>query len=353
MNKNVALIAGVSGAVGSALARELGSRSDWKVVGLSRRQPQNAADSVRCIQVDMNDAGACRQRLGDLKDISHIFYCARATHNEQMLEDAQGNLQLLRNTVEAVEASADQLRHVHLVQGGKYYGVHVGPFPSPAQEEDSRAPIENFNYEQQDYLMRHSANAAWSWSASRPNTLIHFSPNIARNLVSSVGAYAALCREMGAALDFPGPQGAYDSLTQVTSLELLARGIAWVSTNPACANQGFNITNTDVFRWSSLWPKIAQAFDMQAGAVRPLRLTEVMAGREGLWAELCESGGLRPTPLGNVANWGYADATLERYWDEILCHNKTRESGFHEWDNSQRAFLRVLQQYRDARILPA
>ena len=131
--------------------------------------------------MDLADADQCRQALGRHGDATHLFYCARATHQEQTLEDAATNLALLDNVLRAAERGS--LRHVHLVQGGKVYGVHVGPFPNPAREEDPRAVIENFNYDQEDLLRQRSEGRSWNWSASRPNTLLHFSPAIARNLV--------------------------------------------------------------------------------------------------------------------------------------------------------------------------
>ncbi len=349
----VALIAGVSGAVGTALARELSEGQGWRVHGIARREPENKIPNVTCITADLANAADCKRLSALAAEVTHIFYCARATHAEQVVEDVQSNLYLLKNLVESVEHGSTVLRHVHLVQGGKYYGVHVGPFPTPAVEEQARAPIPNFNYDQQDYLHNRAKTAGWTWTASRPNTLLHFSPDNARNLVSSLGAYAAICRELGAALDFPGPQGAFDSLTQVTSLELLARAIAWMSNEPACANQGFNVTNTDVFRWSSIWPKLADAFAMPQGSVRPLKLTKVMSVREPVWQTLCDKHNLQKRPLQRVANWGYLDATLERYWDEILCHNKLRALGFDGWDNSQLRLISLLKQYQDNGILPA
>jgi len=273
--QNTALIAGVTGAIGSAVARELAQHEDWSVYGLSRRAPASAIAGVRYLSCDLTCESQTEQLVRSLKQSNgaptHIFYCGRATHTEQTLENVEGNLELLCCLVDAVEEQTPGLQHIHLVQGGKYYGVHIGPFVTPARETDSRAPIENFNYAQQDFLEQRSTTADWTWTASRPNTLLHYSPNNARNLVSSLGAYAAICRELGAALDFPGPPEAYDSLTQATSLDLLARAIHWMATEPACANQGFNVTNTDVFRWNRLWPEIASAFDMPVGTVRPLK----------------------------------------------------------------------------------
>ncbi|NKB76508.1 MAG: NAD-dependent epimerase/dehydratase family protein [Gammaproteobacteria bacterium] len=352
MTKYIALIAGATGAIGSALARQLSPNKEWKVYGVSRHTPQDPIAGVIYLTMDMNDRGNCESVLADHPGITHVFYCGRATHGEQMLESAEDNLRLLDNLIHGVESSAHHLQHVHLVQGGKYYGVHIGPFPSPAREEDSRAPIPNFNYAQQDYLAQRADQSAWSWSASRPNTLIHYSPSIARNLVSSLGTYAAICRELGAALDFPGPVGAFNSLTQLTSIDLLARGIDWMSTEKACGDNAFNMTNTDLFRWKSLWPKIAHAFGMPCGEVRPMTLTTTMADRDELWSSICANHQLQDLPLSRVANWGYLDATLERYWDEIFSHTKTRKFGFHDWDDSEERFLAILRRYQQEKILP-
>ena len=345
-----AIIAGVTGAVGSAIARQLASSGDWAITGLSRNPPKSPIAGVQYVRADLADAEQCRRALGGHEDATHLFYCGRATHREQTLEDAATNLALLDNVLSAVERGP--LRHVHLVQGGKVYGVHVGPFPTPAREDDPRVVIENFNYDQEDLLRLRSGSRSWSWSASRPNTLLHFSPSIARNLVSSLGAYAAVCRELGCALDFPGPEGAYRSLTQVTSIDLLARAMAWMATEPACADQAFNVTNGDVFRWSRLWPRIADAFDMACGSVRPLRLTAVMQGKEAVWDRICERYGLAPRRLSEVANWGYLDATLERTWDEILSTGKARSFGFHDWADSEERLLALIGEYRAAKILP-
>ena len=350
--KYTAVIAGASGAVGSALAQELAAREEWQVIGLSRQVPKAAPEGVTYFSVDLEEPDAVRGVLAQFDAISHLYYCARKTHAEQTIEDAPGNLALLRNAVDGVTAVSPGLSHVHVVQGGKYYGVHIGPFTVPATEDGPRAPVENFNYAHQDFLEQHADAARWTWTVSRPNTLLHFSPLNARNLVSTLGAYASICRELGAALDFPGHSGAYDSITQVTTLTLLARAIAWMSTEPACANQAFNVVNTDVFRWRELWSRLADAFGIPVGSVRPMQLVEVLAERQVTWQAICEAKGLRARALSDVANWGFADATLERYWDEILSHNKLRRFGFDDWDDSVDRFFSVLEQYRGAGILP-
>ncbi len=349
--RHTALVAGATGAVGSALVRELAASSAWSVLALSRRPPAAPADGAEHVQVDLADGPDARAALAAHGDVSHVFYCARATHGDALVEDAGVNRALLENLLDAVEPACE-LAHVHLVQGGKVYGVHVGPFPTPAREDDPRVVVPNFNYEQEDLLRTRSADTRWSWSASRPNTLLHFSPSIARNLVSTLGAYAAIARELGASLDFPGTEGAYRSITQVTSTSLLTRAIAWMAGDASCADQAFNVTNGDVFRWSGLWPRIAAAFQMRCGAVRPMPLVEFMADKEPVWARVRARHGLEDLPLARVANWSFADATLRRDWDEILSTNKLRAFGFDGWADSEGAFLDILAEYRRARILP-
>ncbi len=352
VTQKIALIAGATGAVGSALAKQLAGAGDWNVLGISRRPPRVGVNGVSYIRADLGDPDACAKSLKLHPPATHLFYCARATHFEQTVESAEDNLRLFETTLAAVENASNDLRHVHLVQGGKYYGVHLGSFPTPARESQARCVVSNFYYEQQDFLALRARGARWTWSTSRPNTLLHFSPHIARNIVSTLGAYAAICSASGAALDFPGPPGAYSSLTQVTSIEVLARTMAMISTEPSCSDQAFNVTNTDVFRWSSLWPQLADSCGVETGPVRPLRLAEMMADKDDVWAEVCARHRLRPTKLSDVANWAFADATLERYWDEILCHNKARKHGLNSWDDSPERFLKIISMYREARILP-
>ncbi len=171
--------------------------------------------------------------------------------------------------------------------------------------------------------------------------------------MSTLGAYAAICKELGAAFDFPGHPGAFNSVTQMTTIELLARGIAWMVTEPNCQNEAFNLTNTDTFRWARLWPQIAEVFNIPMGSIRPLKLQSVMSDRNEVWQSICEKHQLRPSNLDHVANWGFADATLERYWDEILSHNKCRRLGFHDWDETEGRFVTLFKKYQDAKILPS
>ena len=107
-----------------------------------------------------------------------------------------------------------------------------------------------------------------------------------------------------------------------------------------------------MIRWSALWPKIADEFNMPCGGVRPLKLSTVITEQEDIWHSVATKYGLKYSDINDVANWGYVDATLERYWDEIFSHNKTKALGFHDWDNSSERFLNILRHYQNTSILP-
>ena len=90
------------------------------------------------------------------------------------------------------------------VQGTKYYGQHLGPFKTPAKEDDPRPPIQHFYYDQQDLLMRLRQGKAWSYSTTRPHVICGFALGNPLNIISILAVYATILREMGKPLTFPG-----------------------------------------------------------------------------------------------------------------------------------------------------
>src|SRR5688572_6069934 len=74
-HRKVALVVGAQGVIGRNLADHLATLDDWEVVGLSRREGTQAA-RVRHITVDLLDRDDCREKLGGLTQVTHIFYAA-------------------------------------------------------------------------------------------------------------------------------------------------------------------------------------------------------------------------------------------------------------------------------------
>ena len=346
-----ALIAGAGGAASKRLIGLLRADPGWSVIALART-PRASGDKLTWVAADLFDADACRRALSVHRGVSHIFYTARAKHGETGVESVEDNVAMLRNVLDAVEPGAAGLQHVHLVQGTKYYGMHLGPFATPAREDDPRPDVPNFYYDQQDLLATRQRGQGWSWSASRPTFIYDFAPERARNAVAVIGAYAALCRELGIAFDFPGSAAAFDARRDLTDASLFARAMTFIATTPACANAAFNVNNGDVIRWCDVWPGIAAHFGIVAGGVHPRTLGDWVRDKDAVWTSIVRRYGLVETRLDEVADWAFADFHWAQGYDVVSSSDKLHAAGFRENTDSVRMLLDHLTRYREARILP-
>jgi nucleoside-diphosphate-sugar epimerase len=346
-----ALIAGATGATAKRLVEVLLADRDWSVIGVSRRPPPSS-ERLTYVAADLLDAQSCRRSLTGCAGVTHIFYTARAKFGEGGLESVEDNVAMLRNVLDAVEPAARGLQHVHLVQGGKYYGLHLGSYPTPAREDDPRHMPPNFYYDQQDLLVARQRGKAWSWSASRPNLICDFAPERARNLVSLIGAYAALCAELDVPFDFPGRPGCWNALTEVTDATHLAHAMVFMATAPAAANETFNTTNGDLFRWKRLWPRLGAYFGLRSGEVRTLTLADWMMDKEPIWQRIVERHGLKASRLSDLAVWDFGDFVWRQDYDVVSSMTKLRQAGFHAVVDSEEMFLNHLRRYREAKLLP-
>ena len=351
----VALVAGATGASAKRLVEEL-VRQDWRVVGLARRPPPNRR-SVTGVSADMLAPDTLRQALSPHRDITHLFYTGRAAHGETGIEPVAENTAMLRNVLDAAEAVAPGLTHVHLVEGTKWYGMHIGRFPTPAREDDPRHMPPNFYYDQQDLLDARSqasgkGGAHWTWSATRPGFLVDFAPERPRNTVAVIGAYAAICRELGVAFDFPGTPACWTAVSECTDASQLARAMVFLATSRQAHNQAFNVTNGDLFRWCHVWPKLAAALDVRPGTVRTMSLAKWMADKEPVWQRIVARHGLRPSRMDEVVLWPFGDFLFGVGHDLISSMTKIRQAGFHDTVDSEAMLLDMLSQYRAARLLP-
>ena len=346
-----ALIAGAGGAASKRLIEVLLADPDWAVLALART-PRASAGRLTWVAADLLDAEACRRTLAKHRDMTHIFYTARAKHDETGVESVDENVAMLRNLLDAVEPGAASLEHVHLVQGTKYYGMHLGPFATPAREDDPRPGAPNFYYDQQDLLAARQRGQSWNWSASRPTFIYDFAPERTRNAVAVIGAYAALCQELGRALEFPGSAAAFDAQRDFTDASLFARAMAFIATRPACANAAFNVNNGDVLRWRDVWPAIAAHFGIAVGGVRPRALGEWVRDKAPVWANIVRRHRLVDTRLGDVADWAFADFHWAHGYDVVSSSDRLHGAGFHETMDSAQMLLGHLTRYRAAKILP-
>lgn len=346
----VALVVGAQGVIGRNLVDHLATLDDWQVIGLSRRGGESAG-RVSHLAVDLLDAADTRRKLVPLKQVTHVFYAAYQDR-PSWAELVPPNLAMLVNVVDAIEPVAKGLEHVSLMQGYKVYGGHLGPFKTPARETDAAFMPPEFMHDQQRFLEQRQRGRPWRWSAIRPAVVGGFALGNPMNLALAIAVYASMSRELGLPLRFPGKPGAYDHLLEMTDAGLLARATVWAATAPQCANQAFNITNGDLFRWSGMWPFIARYFELEMAPPLPLSLDTVMADKEPVWRAMIERHGLAPHAFADVSSWRFADFVFSWDYDMFGDGSKARRFGFHEHIETQAMFTRLFDDFRRRRIIP-
>ncbi len=347
-----AVVVGAQGVIGRYIVEKLSSLPDWQVVGLSRRRGEDGP-RVRHISVDLLDPAGTQAKLAGLGDATHVFYAAFQPGSGPAADYAKNiaaNRDMLVNSVSAIERTAPGLERVVLVTGTKYYGSHLGPFKTPAREDDPRHAGANYYFDQIDWLTGFQKGKRWTWTELRPQTLCGFAPGTAMSIVPVIAVYAAVLQELGRPLAFPGT--AWASLYQVTESSHLANAALWAAIEPRCANQAYNITNGDYFRWRNLWPKIAAAFGMPAAEPHPLSLVEFMADKAPLWDAMTKKYGLKPYRFGDVVAWPFGDYVFNCNWDVMTNVTKSRQHGFHDVVDSEEMFVRLLARFRAERIVP-
>jgi len=351
---NTAVVVGALGVIGRYIVEKLEGLPDWQVVGLSRRKGEDR-ERLRYVSVDLADEADAAAKLKDLKDVTHVFYCAFQASGTQAADYARGtevNLAMLANSVRAIERAAKRLERVVLITGTKYYGSHLGPFRTPAREDDPRHMPPDFYFDQIDWLAGFQKGKRWSWTELRPQTLCGFAPGTPMSIVPVIAVYAAISKALGLPLRFPGKPGAYRAIYQVTESTHLANAAHWAATEPRCANEAYNITNGDYFRWINLWPKIAGVFEMPYAEPQTISLVAHMADKGDLWARLVEEHKLQPYRYDQIVAWPFGDYVFGCDWDVMTSTTKARQHGFHDVVDSEEMFLRLLGQFRRERIVP-
>jgi nucleoside-diphosphate-sugar epimerase len=342
------LVTGAGGVIGRHVAAEYVEQGR-RVRGVSRREVPGV--EWEHLQVDLSDADAARDGFAAAADTTHLVFAAyseRATTSEQ----SEVNVALLRHTLDGLLGNGAPLQHVTLYQGGKAYGAHLGYFNTPAKERDPRLIQPNFYYDQEDVLRAAGAEHGFDVTVLRPEGVVGYATGNPMNLLMAIAVYAAISRELGQPLRFPGTHGAYDALYQVTDAELLARATVWAGSEPRAAGRIFNITNGDQVRWRRLWPVFADAFGMSYAEPQPVPLADAMPLHREVWERLVERHGLEQTPFEDLVGWDFADFLFRSEFDNVTSTIAARQAGFGDCLDSEDRFLELFERLAQQRVIP-
>lgn len=360
MAKRKVLVAGASGLVGYAAVRHFAALDDWEVTAVSRRASA-PVHGARFISVDLLDRERCREIFSRMPDVTHLVYAA-VNEKPGLIEgwrdraQMQTNLEMLRNLFEPLEAVAMNLEHVTLLQGTKAYGVHLEPIPIPARERLPRHPHENFYWLQEDFLRERQPGKRWHWTVLRPQLVVGEAIGSNLNVIPAIGVYAAILREAGRPLSYPGGPS---FIFEMVDADLLARSIEWAATTPACRNETFNITNGDVFVWPELWPTVADAFGMKVGPPEPLSLAAEMPKHATEWAKIVRKYDLvAPADMHAFVGESFSLADFSFGYGArnpkpaIVSAIKARQAGFHDCMDTEDMLRKWFRRFQELRLLP-
>ncbi|MDG2112900.1 MAG: hypothetical protein P8N02_09845, partial [Actinomycetota bacterium] len=316
---------------------------------------------VELVSVDLLDTTGSAAALSQMSDVTHVVYAA--LYEEPGLiagwrsaEQMATNLTMLQNVLDPLLEVAP-IQHISILQGTKAYGAHVEPMLVPGRERSPRHQHENFYWLQEDELRGRATAAGFGWSVFRP--VVIFGEAIGGNMnpIPALGTYAALMRQRGEPLHWPGGVA---SLTEAVDADLVGAALHWAATHEVARDQIFNVANGDVFTMANVWPAIADAFGMEVGTNRPMQLaTEVPAGQSE-WAELHDRFQLSsPLDLDTFVGQSfiYTDMLCGYGNDRVrppslVSTIKLRQSGFDMCMDTEDMFAKWIAHHQRTRLLP-
>ena len=354
---NKMLVAGARGIVGRSVIKHFAALPGWEVVGLSRGDP-DFDEVIEWRNVDLRDIESCRSVLKELSDITHICYSAvfekpNLTKSWSEADHARINVNMLRNLLENVSKNSPKIKHITLMQGTKAYGGHLGPFKMPAREDDPRSMGPNFYYDQMDWLIDYQKSKAWTWTIFRPQLVCGVAARSPLNIMAAVGVFAAISRERGVPLRFPG---GVERVGEATDARIIAQAIEWAGSNKIADNQIYNVTNGDVYIWHHVWPKVAELFGMDHGSPQPMSLNRLMPENSEIWTRVVKKYSLRNYSLGDlVPSWQFADYIFgygQRPNPHHMSNIKIRQHGFQECTDTEHMMIDLLKEMQKLGIIP-
>ena len=341
---------GGTGIIGRSIIEYLDTQDNWQGIGVARHK-QQISELTPFVELDLLQPELSDAAKDQFADITHAVYAAYVSHNDKFKENDL-NVQMFQGAITALKTAAPNLKRVVLMQGVKAYGVHLGPFKTPAKETDPRHLPPNFYYDQEDILKETAAQQGWEVTVLRPDVLCGFSIGTPMSIVLVIAAYAEICRFYGLPMRFPGKVGAYNALAQVTDAELLAKAVLWAATEPRAAGETYNITNGDLFRWKYLWARLAEYFEMEVAEPQTISLSTMMADKASIWKEIQQRHNLKPVAFEDLAAWWFGDFIFGCDYDVISDTTKIKLHGFKEIVDSTEMFVRLLDRYRAEKVLP-
>ncbi|MYE12279.1 MAG: SDR family oxidoreductase [Gammaproteobacteria bacterium] len=347
------LVVGARGLVGQGVLEAMDD-ADCELIAVSRRAP-DFATRADFVSVDLTDRDACRAAFSGLSGVTHVVYAALHERPELIAgwrdeQQIATNLAMLENVLDFVEPS----EHLTLLQGTKAYGAHLHPMRNPGKEHHPRHAGPNFYWVQEDLVRERAARCGWAFTIMRPQIVCGVAVGSPMNMTMAIGVYAAIQRERGGPLSFPGGE---EFITEATDAVLLGGAIRWAASAEESRDETFNVTNGDQLVWRSAWQTVADAFGMEVGGDQPTSLVETMPRHAELWDAMTRKYGLAGYGMDALvgSSWQFADAVFGLHGGQhtLLSTVKIRQAGFGDCIDTEVMLDGQLRRLQDLRILPS
>jgi nucleoside-diphosphate-sugar epimerase len=350
----VAFITGANGISGGAILEHLvdnTTEKEWsKIIITSRNSFQSRMQDPRVHFIAL-DFTASPSELVPLmyelcKDTMNAYFTSYV-HDDNFSNLAAANTSLFSNFLTALTTVAAGLENVTLQTSGKNYSVHLHPVPTPARETDPRhAQNEgNFYHAQEDFLIAQQKKfGSWTYNVIRPQAIIGSTkkPN-GMNLALTIALYFLICKELDVEAPMPTNQIFWTGLDDLSYAPIIADLSIFVSIRAECANEAFNVSNGDVFRWKEMWqrlgkyfgakvspdPEFKKPFPVVGTVQQEFSLADWHQDKEKVWFDLCtQLGAPQAKSTFSYGTRQFQDWVFRRSWNVTLSIEKARKFGW-------------------------
>ncbi|KAK5071075.1 hypothetical protein LTR64_007578 [Lithohypha guttulata] len=393
-----AIITGANGISGHYMLRVLSQSPErWsKIYCLSRRPPYipgGLPSNAEHIAVDFlkspSEIASVLKDKGVKADYIFFFTYLQPppAEGKGLWSDAQEmvrvNSALLDNFLGALKEADITPQRFMLQTGAKNYGVHQGPTKAPQEEIDPRVEIPgepNFYYPQEDSVWKYCKETGASWNVCMPGPILGGVPGAAMNLAFPLAVYAAVTRELGEKLKWPGDDKAYQVNCSMSSAMMNAYLEEWAVLTDQAKDQKFNAFDGGAFAWEGFWPRLAGWYGIEPegpkddaeysatstahnprgyggkGTVRRTFTLASWAKQEKVkkaWSKLAEQHDLTQKELVDVDRiFGFADGSLCRAGALLFSSDKARKMGWHGFVDVNESLLAVFDDLARIKMIP-
>src|SRR6266446_1212687 len=283
------LLVGPYGVLGTGVLDAAAANRVWRITTAARRPvpSHRAPTALRHINADLLDREGTMEVFSKLSAVTELVFAAYV-ERPTMAETVEPNARMLTNTLDALAARNVPLQRIVLAGGAKSYGFSLGAFNAPAKETEPRLIAPIHYHQQEDITAAWSEKNGTSWTVLRPHLVMGPSLNSPMNLVTSLGAYAAMSRELGVPLRFPGRQAGWNTLQDTTDAELFGRATLWALSDERAKNEIFNVSNGDVYRWRQMWSVLAEFYELPVAEPLAMSTVSEMSEKAPLWDTMVE-----------------------------------------------------------------